>query len=445
LKEINSKDDLSGDEFLNLNSLDNELFSLINEVNTPKIAEEADSEESPGGEKSEVVDKIYTRPLKLPESMKTDADVIDRSAEDEIHAAEPDVGDISLTPSGEKPNTLEEQAPRAGEPEEDRISTEDAQAMAAALSQLEEQMGVVVGEDIPLIETPPAEVGSSPQGSGLDDTGVQAVDGIQELAEGQVSPDAVPTDEAPALAEEAPAEVVEPEAEALAAASSGGLESDTTIPPESPENEPVLEEVQVAPASLDEEEIPGAAISDTRPTIVENPAINAVDEQVVEAVPEMGKISPPSAPAPEDGIETVIEMKGHPFTGEQLYTVVFAPRRSGQFLTGEVVDYLGNMLKTSATGFPWRLTGMAIRPEYLRLTVEISHHLDPASIIDFIKEYTDHVIRQQHSQMGKENNDAPYWAKEYLSLPDYSIPEGDQLRAFLKSIKPEYENPVESV
>lgn len=88
---------------------------------------------------------------------------------------------------------------------------------------------------------------------------------------------------------------------------------------------------------------------------------------------------------------------------------------------------------------------MAIRPEYLRLTVEISHHLDPASIIDFIKEYTDHVIRQQHSQMGKENNDAPYWAKEYLSLPDYSIPEGDQLREFLKSIKPEYENPVESV
>ncbi len=444
LKEINSKD-AGSDEFLNLNSLDNELFSLINEVNAPEGTAEAEKEDLAGGEKPEVVEKIYTRPLKLPESMKTDADLINQSADDAIQSADTDAGEMSPIPSGEKPNPLEAQTPRAEETEEDRISTEDAQAMAAALSQLEEQMGVVVGEDIPLIETPPDEQSSSPEESGLEDAGVPTIDVIQELAEGQVAPVTVSSDKVPAFEEEAPAEVIEQETEALVVTSPGGFESETMVPPDSPENEPVLEEVQDVPASLDEEEIPVEAVSDTRPTPVENPAINTVDEQVEETVLQIGEISSPPATAPEESIESVIEMKGHPFTGEQLYTVVFAPKRIGQFLTGELVDNLANLLKTSITGFPWKLAGMAIRPEYLRLSVEISHHLDPVSIIDFIKEYTDHVIRQQYSQMGKENSEAPFWANEYLSLPGYSIPEGDHLREFLQSIKSESENPGESV
>ncbi|MHC1781607.1 MAG: transposase [Anaerolineaceae bacterium] len=443
MREINSGEDLSGDEFLNLTSIDDELFSLINEVNAPEETEEKGKEETAVGEKPVVIDKIYTRPLKLPESMAAEADVRDSpAAEDEsAYAAEKEIP--LLQPSVEITDSPEEQeAFPVGESDEGGISAEDALGMAAALSQLEENMGVVVGENIPLIETPPAEERPSPEETGSEAAGFQTFDEFQEPAEEQTTPDVAPTTEQPAFAEEFPLETVEPAVDTSAEVPSGRLERESPMPSEPEVIEPLAEEIREVQTSPDEEEIPAAIVSDTRPTPVTELERDAGESQVEEVVRETSEISPIAAAIPEDEGESIYKRKGYIPSGDQLYSVVFAPRQSGQFLTGELVDLLGNLLKTTVAGFPWRLTGVAIRPDYLRLSIEISQFLEPSEIITFIKEYTDNGINKKIPRTDEEINAKPFWAEGYLSIPDHSIPEGDQLHEFLQSVKTNPVNPV---
>jgi REP element-mobilizing transposase RayT len=314
--------------------------------------------------------------------------------------------------------------------------------MAAALSQLEEEMGVVVGENIPLIETPAAEERPSQVEAMAESDQIPPEEEFGEPAEGQIIPESIPIlDESP-LAEEELIEAVEPAVAGQEAVFSDEPQSEAPEVLESLATE-MMEEHSDVQTVLQEEEIPEVAVSDTRPTQLEKVVETPLEEQVQTEVPIIPVISPPAVTTAEEDIrESIFERRGHTPVGDRFYTVVFAPRESGQFLTGELVEYLGNQLKKTKAGFPWRLTGVAIRPDYLRLSMEISNHLDPTEIISFVKIYTDFAIRQNIPYAEKTIGAANFWAEEHLVITDDSIPEGVQLRDFLKSVKPQPGNPL---
>lgn len=133
-------------------------------------------------------------------------------------------------------------------------------------------------------------------------------------------------------------------------------------------------------------------------------------------------------------------MKAELTTGNS-FTVVFVPRTSGLFLTGELAAYLGDLLKKSNTANPWKLTGVSIRPEYLKISLDISEYLEPAEIIEFIKEFTGSALKNKFPKSAGEKFSDSFWAEETLTGSDGSSIEGDRLNEFVQTVKANSANP----
>jgi REP element-mobilizing transposase RayT len=488
MKEINSGEDLSGDEFLNLTSIDDELISLINDLNAPKEVKDA-VEKPPGEEKSDAIDKLYSQPIQPTNILPAGEAAIDNPIEGENHstgAAEeemvspesvseipesaeeqspqvqlPSADEVSALNEAEMEATLSrledemgvvvgEQIPQLEKPSIDKISLEDADDMEAAHSRLEDEMGVVVGEQIPQLEKPSIDKVSLEDADDMEAVSSQLENETEEPAEGQtpaevekVSEGAIASDEIPpevigietvSLLEEVTAkeqiEITEtPEPEELELMEAPLDEFPTSVGTDSEMDQIPLAEPEMHPAQNEVMDLPAETEEDLEKTLLsDSETIAEISPLPVTAVEEVGEI-----PAGKKEISS---------TGNQLYTLVFAPRRSDQFLTGELAGFLGDLLKNAGAAYPWKLTGVAIRPDYLRLSIEISPFLEASEIIAFIKEYTDDAINRKIPRTDVEINPEPFWAEEYLSIPDHSIPGGDQLHEFLQSIKT---NPVSPV
>jgi REP element-mobilizing transposase RayT/DNA-binding NarL/FixJ family response regulator len=199
---------------------------------------------------------------------------------------------------------------------------------------------------------------------------------------------------------------------------------------EMPTDETASTEVQTF-----EEMIPSEELVDNTPDIVE-------DDEIIAGTPplvDQEQIVPQEVEAPSSQIPTPIEIDPE---GLQTITVVFTPQNSGQFLTGELGSYLGELIKKLSGSFDWKLKGVAIRPEYMRLTIQVSEFLEPEDIVKLVQEYTSWHVNERfsysHEQEGKES----FWAPDTLLITDHSIPDGNEIRNFLQSVKSQSASPT---
>lgn len=128
--------------------------------------------------------------------------------------------------------------------------------------------------------------------------------------------------------------------------------------------------------------------------------------------------------------------------GLQTITMVFTPQMSGQYLTGELGNYLGDLIKKLCESYEWKLKGMAIRPEYTRLSIQVSELLETEDIVKLVKEYTTWHVNERFSSPDDFEGKRTFWAADTLLITDHSIPDGSEIRNFLQSVKSKLTSPI---
>ena len=113
------------------------------------------------------------------------------------------------------------------------------------------------------------------------------------------------------------------------------------------------------------------------------------------------------------------------------YTCVLIPRLPQHYLTGELADRLAFWVNQLCLAFGWRLEGIAIRPEYLQWTVQVSPSISPGNLVRIVRQRTSLQIFNQFTQLGDQNPSGDFWATGYLIVSGAQPPSAQLLRDYI--------------
>ena len=118
--------------------------------------------------------------------------------------------------------------------------------------------------------------------------------------------------------------------------------------------------------------------------------------------------------------------------GDVIYTCVLAPRMSNLYLTGSLADELSRLLPELSGGFGWKLTGVAVRPEYLQWTLEVPPSVSPGNLIRILRQRTSQRIFKLFPQLTPAHPQGDFWAPGYLIVSGAQTPAAGLLRDFIQ-------------
>jgi len=113
------------------------------------------------------------------------------------------------------------------------------------------------------------------------------------------------------------------------------------------------------------------------------------------------------------------------------YTCVLIPRLPHHYLTGDLAERLSMWVQQFCLAFGWRLEGIAVRPEYLQWTVQVSPSISPGSLIRIIRQRTSLQIFNQFSNYSEQNPSGDFWATGYLIVSGSQPPSAQLLRDYI--------------
>lgn len=113
------------------------------------------------------------------------------------------------------------------------------------------------------------------------------------------------------------------------------------------------------------------------------------------------------------------------------YTCVLIPRLPQHYLTGELAERLGFWVNQLCLAFGWRLEGIAIRPEHLQWTVQVSPSISPGNLVRIVRQRTSLQIFNQFAHLGDQNPSGDFWANGYLIVSGAQPPSAQLLRDYI--------------
>ncbi len=276
--------------------------------------------------------------------------------------------------------------------------------------------------------------------------------------------------EATRLAAEAPAEALalaqpeseqpgsQPVADAYHGVKAGSPDLDVTqvvAAPPAPAARPVEDlNSPAAPVAEDAPE-PAPDVELTRTTPVPPPVSAKIEPSAppaAEAVaPQRAKTAPLRAPQaafsieepPVDELEdTRPRVPAAPTNLQQLapsssgysllsYTCVLIPRLPQHHLTGGLGGQTGQWVQQLCLAFGWRLEAIAIRPEYLQWTVQVSPSIAPANLIRILRARISESIFENFPSLARQNPSGDFWATGYLIVSGMQPPSPRLLRDYI--------------
>jgi len=113
------------------------------------------------------------------------------------------------------------------------------------------------------------------------------------------------------------------------------------------------------------------------------------------------------------------------------YTCVLIPRLPQHHLTGGLSAQAGQWVQQLCVAFGWRLEGIAIRPEYLQWTVQVSPSIAPANLIRILRARISEMIFENYPMLARQNPSGDFWATGYLIVSGMQPPSPRLLRDYL--------------
>ncbi len=113
------------------------------------------------------------------------------------------------------------------------------------------------------------------------------------------------------------------------------------------------------------------------------------------------------------------------------YTCVLIPRLPQHHLTGPLGENLGQWVHRLCLAYGWRLEGIAIRPEYLQWTVQVSPSIAPGSLMRITRQHTSAIIFETFPALAQQNPSGDFWATGYLIVSGPQPPSPRLLRDYI--------------
>lgn len=113
------------------------------------------------------------------------------------------------------------------------------------------------------------------------------------------------------------------------------------------------------------------------------------------------------------------------------YTCVLIPRLPQHHLTGLLSDQLSQWVQQLCLAFGWRLEGIAIRPDYLQWTVQVTPQIAPSNLVRIIRQRASESIFQAFPALAIANPSGDFWATGYLIVGGPQPPSPRLLRDYI--------------
>lgn len=213
---------------------------------------------------------------------------------------------------------------------------------------------------------------------------------------------------------------------------------------------------------LDEDTRPVVTAARTLPTVPVEPAVEAAPPAVGEALDEtipVPRVAGPGQPAHSAGwvekasfileeppINELEDTRPHVLThltniqqiepvtpaySQLSYTCVLIPRLPKHHLTGRLGEKLSQWVQQLCLAFGWRLEGIAVRPEYLQWTVQVSPAIAPGNLVRVIRQRVSDVVFETYPALSRENPSGDFWATGYLIVGGPQPPSPRLLRDYI--------------
>ena len=113
------------------------------------------------------------------------------------------------------------------------------------------------------------------------------------------------------------------------------------------------------------------------------------------------------------------------------YTCVLIPRLPQHHLTGVLSEKLSQWVQQFCLAFGWRLEGIAVRPEYLQWTVQVSPSIAPGNLMRIIRQRASDSIFDSFPALAQQNPSGDFWATGYLIVGGPQPPSPRLLRDYI--------------
>ena len=113
------------------------------------------------------------------------------------------------------------------------------------------------------------------------------------------------------------------------------------------------------------------------------------------------------------------------------YTCVLIPRLPQHHLTGVLSEKLSQWVQQFCLAFGWRLEGIAVRPEYLQWTVQVSPSIAPGNLMRIIRQRVSDSIFENFPTLAQQNPSGDFWATGYLIVGGPQPPSPRLLRDYI--------------
>jgi CheY-like chemotaxis protein/REP element-mobilizing transposase RayT len=98
------------------------------------------------------------------------------------------------------------------------------------------------------------------------------------------------------------------------------------------------------------------------------------------------------------------------------YQCALIPRLPQQLLTGDLGQQVGQWVRQACLAFDWRLVAIAVRPQSLQWTVELSPGIAPAAMLRTLRRRTSEQIFAAYPSLARQNPSGDFWAGGYLMV-----------------------------
>jgi REP element-mobilizing transposase RayT/DNA-binding response OmpR family regulator len=98
------------------------------------------------------------------------------------------------------------------------------------------------------------------------------------------------------------------------------------------------------------------------------------------------------------------------------YACLLLPRFPHHYLTGEVLERLGEWVPQICIAYAWRLEYISVRPDYLQWIVSVPPATSPAYLMRMLRQHTSEKIFNEFARFKNDNPSGDFWAPGYLIM-----------------------------
>lgn len=146
---------------------------------------------------------------------------------------------------------------------------------------------------------------------------------------------------------------------------------------------------------------------------VQNPQTEVTQKNSLMSIPLSDNSGEEGMPVEEKSTETALPEEK---TEALHYSCVLIPNNPQHFLTRQLAERISVSMPWIHISMGWRLTAMAVRPQYLQWTMEIPPGMSPASALNEIRRLSSDQLLASFSKLKESERERDFWAPGYLIL-----------------------------